>query len=108
MKVYNIKLNDGSQWRTLIENRNQEKRFQDLISELKLQKKDPTIDYDYCNGISFIKEVIENLDKGLLFNEYKRFLCEGEKLLTHTKKKVTYEDIEKARKRLTRVKNNQL
>ena len=63
MKVYKITLNDGRKFRTLIENKNQEKRFKDLIWELEEQEKEPTIDYDYCIGISSIKEVETNILK---------------------------------------------
>ena len=74
MKVYKITLNNGRQFRTLIENKNQEKRFQKLIWDLEEQGLEPIIDYDYCNGISSLKTTESLLDKGLFREKYKRWL----------------------------------
>ena len=54
MNIYELFLGDGSgrKFRVLIENRNQVKRFRELIWKLREEGKKPFVNWDRCNGIS--------------------------------------------------------
>tara|TARA_R100001244_G_scaffold112772_1_gene83479 strand:+ start:427 stop:681 length:255 start_codon:yes stop_codon:yes gene_type:complete len=82
MNVYKIKLNDGREYLTIVlelqENRNHEKRFQNLIWDLEEQGLEPIIDYDWglknCLRLMDLKTTESILDKGLFREKYKKYL----------------------------------